>query len=198
MRLSCVKDGEVDRFQMDGYSVASLTKSATNRDLEGITFVVESPEGDELTAQHIGIEDPRKEDYLDKFSNIRQEIAEGITERLYENRLGYLEFLHPDENIQGEYYTLIVDDMFIPNVDGFKGLSGVFGTSAELHLIDDYNDDITPLQFCKTVVKQAEQDGLTSIEFCEISREEFIDPLEQLGFDVDVDNGLISARKELN
>lgn len=198
MRFSCAKKGEVDKFYMDGYSsVASLTKSATNRDLEGITFVIESPKGDNLTAENISIQDSRNKDYLDKFTNIREQIAEGIT-GLYEKRLGYLEFLHPDEDIQGEYYTLIVDKIFVPDINEFEGLTGIFDSCVEVHLVDGYDENLSAYQFCEEMIEDAKKANAESIRFCGVSNLELRKPLEKQEFDVEVENRQLSAERELH
>lgn len=75
MEFQCTEHGEIDEVTADGYSLGHRTKHINELDLEGITFTIESPEGGELTPDHISSE---AEGYLKKFREPYQQIVDAF------------------------------------------------------------------------------------------------------------------------
>lgn len=77
MRFNCTEHGNIDEVTADGYSLGHRTPNMNELDLEGITFTISSPEGDELTTNHISSE---AGEYLQKFSNPYKQIVTAFEE----------------------------------------------------------------------------------------------------------------------
>lgn len=156
--------GEVDEFRLNGYSVAHKSPvKAHEKDFEGITFVVESPEGGEVTAENIRPERSSTERYLQKFAGWDEDIAQAVHNH-YTNRKGVEEFRCPHN--EGELcMTTVVDQIFIPNISGgFEGNMGVYDGNLEIHTILEYGSN-KPKEVFSKIIEEAQDQGLKSILF---------------------------------
>jgi len=77
MKIECSEHGTIDRVELSGYSIGHNTNHLTERDLEGVTFVVEPVEGEQLGAEHISSD---ADAYLEKFAQPYEKVATALRE----------------------------------------------------------------------------------------------------------------------
>lgn len=187
MRLQCAEHGEVDEFHLDGYSAAhERPVSASERDFEGITFVVENPRGEEVTAEHISTESGA-EGYLSKFANWDDEIAQLVT-NYYDNARGVEQFSCPhDSHTSYPPVTHVVDEVFTLDADWSTEISLVIHDNTLYIFSVENNDSYEVSEVLETVVEHARgEPQVNDVHFGGYNIEPYKDSLEKLGFEITV------------
>ena len=78
VKVECSKHGELEEVHFTGYSLGHDSEvMASELDLEGITFVLTVPDGDEVTDEDVDTV-RNNERYLSKFADVCEDIAEAI------------------------------------------------------------------------------------------------------------------------
>jgi hypothetical protein len=183
MEFQCLEHGKVDEFELSGYGIAHEPQvKAHEKDFEGITFVVESPENGKVTPDNIKA--PSAESYLEKFAGWRSDVAE-VVQNFYETGRGVEDLECPYDHTSMSI-THIVDQIFIPNIKG-KVVGSFTVYDRELQISDiQETGDVHIENFFKKIVNQAEVRGISQIKIESYNVDQFEDPLDKLDFDIKI------------
>lgn len=76
----CINGHKLSSVTVDGYTIGHHTDHLSEKDLEGLTFVIHSSDDGEVSATDIELQDENNAEYLVKFTRPFQEIASAINE----------------------------------------------------------------------------------------------------------------------
>lgn len=187
MRFQCQTHGELDELHLDGYSIAHNPEvKASERDLEGITFVIDSPQGGEVQAEHVHPEESMAESYLEKFSGWDEDIARAVRS-FYHNAMSVEEFSCPHDHT-GMSITHIVDDVFVPDLSfevQFEEI-GVFDDQIEIMSIMGLAEDDVDM-FVDELMDAARSTNASSIRIQLTTIDPYRSVLDSYGFDTEVE-----------
>lgn len=185
MEFQCLTHGSVDKFKLSGYAVAHESPvKAHEKDFEGITFVVHKTDGDEITADNI--ESEGASSYLEKFADWDSDIAEAV-QNYYQTGRGAEEFACPHRNDTDRMcVTHIVDQVFIPDVDGeLMGSYRVIDGVLHIHDVQEMGG-LEPRTFFNKLINQARNDDIKSIKISTYNSD-LKETLEDVGFETRIE-----------
>lgn len=160
---------------------------AHERDLEGITFVVNPPKDDRVTGENVEPKSAKANSYLEKFAGWDDDIASAL-QNFYETGRGVeeLECPHDDHGIQMDV-TLMVDEVFyLDTSETIQGNFRVYDNTLYINEVVEYGD-LTQTELFDKVISETEELNLNGIKVSLRRVDEFRDALRDTAFSVDIE-----------